>query len=54
MAPSSSAGHEDPAVRARLGEEYVPERFIGAAEFRAMLDKIVEVYGPVAAQLRGR
>jgi hypothetical protein len=50
MAPSSSAGHEDPAVR----EEYVPERFIGAAELRAMLDKIVEVYGPVAAQLRGR
>jgi len=48
------AGHADPAVRTRLGEEYVPERFIGATEFRAMLDKIVEVYGPVAAQLRGR
>ncbi len=30
-----------------LGEEYVPEEFIGAEEFRGVLDEIVEVYQPV-------
>lgn len=48
------AGLADPAVRATLDEAYVPERFIGSTEFRAMLDKIVEVYGPVARELRGK
>lgn len=47
------AGLADPAVRARLDEAYVPDRFVGAAEFRARLDRIVQVYGPVAEQLRG-
>jgi tripartite-type tricarboxylate transporter receptor subunit TctC len=43
----------DDAVRKQLDEAYVPDEFIGAQEFRAMLDKIVEVYGPVAQELRG-
>jgi hypothetical protein len=47
------AGLADPAVRTQLDEAYVPDRFIGAAEFRAMLDEIVTVYGPVAKELRG-
>lgn len=47
------AGLEDPAVRAQLDEAYIPDEFIGAAEFRAKLDRIVEVYGPVAKELRG-
>lgn len=45
------AGLADPAVRAQLDEAYVPDEFVGAAEFRARLDRIVEVYGPVARQL---
>jgi tripartite-type tricarboxylate transporter receptor subunit TctC len=47
------AGLADPALRTQLDEAYVPDRFIGAAEFRAMLDEIVTVYGPVARELRG-
>jgi tripartite-type tricarboxylate transporter receptor subunit TctC len=47
------AGLADPEVRAQLDEAYVPDEFVGAAEFRAMLDRIVEVYGPVARELRG-
>lgn len=47
------AGLADPAVRAQLGEAYVPDDFIGATEFRERLDEIVRVYGPVAAELRG-
>jgi putative tricarboxylic transport membrane protein len=47
------AGLADPDVRTQLDEAYVPDRFIGAAEFRAMLDEIVTVYGPVAKELRG-
>ncbi|WP_347059066.1 tripartite tricarboxylate transporter substrate binding protein [Blastococcus sp. HT6-30] len=30
-----------------LGEQYVPEEFIGSEAFSAMIDDIVEVYGPV-------
>lgn len=47
------AGLEDPQVRGQLDEAYVPDEFIGAGEFRAMLDEIVQVYGPVAEELRG-
>jgi tripartite-type tricarboxylate transporter receptor subunit TctC len=56
---SSRAGGGDarrpgrPGRRTQLDEAYVPDRFIGAAEFRAMLDEIVTVYGPVAKELRG-
>jgi tripartite-type tricarboxylate transporter receptor subunit TctC len=46
-------GLADPAVRAQLDEAYVPDEFIGGAEFRARLDEIVQVYGPVAQELRG-
>jgi hypothetical protein len=31
----------------------VPDEFIGAEAFRARLDEIVRVYGPVAQQLKG-
>jgi tripartite-type tricarboxylate transporter receptor subunit TctC len=46
-------GLADPAVRQQLDEAYVPDEFIGSAEFRARLDEIVRVYGPVAQELRG-
>lgn len=46
-------GLADPAVQEQLDEAYVPDEFIGATEFRAQLDEIVEVYGPVAGELRG-
>jgi tripartite-type tricarboxylate transporter receptor subunit TctC len=46
-------GLSDPAVRQQLDEAYVPDEFIGAAAFRARLDEIVRVYGPVAQELRG-
>ena len=47
------AGLADPALRTQLDEAYVPDEFIGATEFRTMLDEIVRVYGPVAQELRG-
>jgi tripartite-type tricarboxylate transporter receptor subunit TctC len=46
-------GIADPAVRQQLDEAYVPDEFIGADAFRARLDEIIRVYGPVAQQLRG-
>jgi putative tricarboxylic transport membrane protein len=46
-------GLADPAVRQQLDEAYVPDEFIGAAEFRQRLDEIVRVYGPVAQELKG-
>jgi tripartite-type tricarboxylate transporter receptor subunit TctC len=46
-------GVADPAVRQQLDEAYVPDEFIGADAFRARLDEIVHVYGPVAQELRG-
>jgi tripartite-type tricarboxylate transporter receptor subunit TctC len=46
-------GLADPAVRQQLDEAYVPDEFIGAEAFRARLDEIVRVYGPVAQELRG-
>jgi hypothetical protein len=30
-----------------LGDQYVPDEFIGREEFRARIDEIVEVYGPL-------
>jgi tripartite-type tricarboxylate transporter receptor subunit TctC len=47
------AGLDDAGVRAQLDEAYVPDRFIGATEFRSILDEIISVYGPVAQELRG-
>jgi tripartite-type tricarboxylate transporter receptor subunit TctC len=46
-------GLADPAVRTQLDEAYVPDEFIGGAEFRTRLDEIVQVYGPVAQELKG-
>ncbi len=46
------SGLEDPEVREQIGEDYVPDEFIGAEEFRRLLDEIVEVYGPVAEQIK--
>jgi tripartite-type tricarboxylate transporter receptor subunit TctC len=46
-------GLSDPAVRQQLDEAYVPDEFIGADAFRARLDEIIRVYGPVAQELRG-
>ena len=38
---------DDPQVVKVLDEKYVPDEFIGGKEFRAMIDEIVEVYGPI-------
>jgi tripartite-type tricarboxylate transporter receptor subunit TctC len=46
-------GLEDAGVRQQLDEAYVPDAFIGADAFRARLDEIVRVYGPVAQELKG-
>jgi tripartite-type tricarboxylate transporter receptor subunit TctC len=46
-------GLADPAVRQQLDEAYVPDEFIDGPGFRARLDEIVRVYGPVAQELRG-
>jgi putative tricarboxylic transport membrane protein len=46
-------GLEDAGVRQQLDEAYVPDKFIGADAFRARLDEIVRVYGPVAQELKG-
>jgi tripartite-type tricarboxylate transporter receptor subunit TctC len=46
-------GLADPGVRQQLDEAYVPDEFIGADAFRARLDEIVRVYGPVAQELKG-
>jgi tripartite-type tricarboxylate transporter receptor subunit TctC len=46
-------GLADPGVRQQLDEAYVPDEFIGADAFRARLDEIVRVYGPVARELKG-
>jgi tripartite-type tricarboxylate transporter receptor subunit TctC len=47
------AGLQDPQVREQLDEAYVPDQFIDRNAFRARLDEIVQVYGPVAKQIRG-
>jgi tripartite-type tricarboxylate transporter receptor subunit TctC len=39
--------HEDPEVVKVLDARYVPDEFIGAQEFRALIDEIVKVYGPI-------
>ncbi len=38
---------EQPEVVEALGDQYVPDTFIGQEEFRARIDEIVEVYGPL-------
>jgi putative tricarboxylic transport membrane protein len=38
---------EQPEVIDRLGEQYVPDTFIGRDAFRTRIDEIVEVYGPL-------
>ncbi len=38
---------EQPEVVEKLGEQYVPDEFIGAEAFRSRIDDIVEVYGPL-------
>jgi tripartite-type tricarboxylate transporter receptor subunit TctC len=38
---------EQPEVVEALGDQYVPEEFIGRDDFRARIDEIVEVYGPL-------
>lgn len=44
---------QDPQVRQQLDEAYVPDQFIDDAAFRARLNEIVQVYGPVAKQIGG-
>ncbi len=38
---------ERPEVIEQLGEQYVPDEFIGAEAFQSRIDDIVEVYGPL-------
>ena len=38
---------EDPATVELLGEQYVPDEFIGSEGFAARIDDIVEAYGPI-------
>jgi tripartite-type tricarboxylate transporter receptor subunit TctC len=38
---------EKPEVIETLGDQYVPDQFIGRDDFRARIDEIVEVYGPL-------
>jgi tripartite-type tricarboxylate transporter receptor subunit TctC len=38
---------EQPEVVEALGEQYVPDEFIGAEAFQSRIDDIVEVYGPL-------
>jgi Uncharacterized protein conserved in bacteria len=38
---------EQPEVIETLGDQYVPDQFIGRDDFRARIDEIVEVYGPL-------
>ena len=38
---------EQPEVIETLGDQYVPDEFIGRDQFQARIDEIVEVYGPL-------
>lgn len=38
---------EQPETQERLGEQYVPDEFIGSAAFSDRIDEIVEAYGPI-------
>ncbi|WP_309229398.1 tripartite tricarboxylate transporter substrate-binding protein [Blastococcus sp. TML/M2B] len=38
---------EKPDVVEQLGEQYVPDEFIGTDAFRERIDEIVDVYGPI-------
>lgn len=41
---------EDPEVIEVLDERYVPDEFQGGEEFQALIDDIIEVYGPIVGQ----
>lgn len=41
---------EQPEVQEQLGEEYVPEEFVGSEEFQERLDEIIEVYEPLLSE----
>jgi tripartite-type tricarboxylate transporter receptor subunit TctC len=41
---------QDEEVVATLDEKYVPDEFMGSEEFQAVIDDIVEVYGPILEQ----
>ncbi|MGP4016939.1 tripartite tricarboxylate transporter substrate binding protein [Saccharopolyspora sp. 5N708] len=47
------AGLQDPQVRQQLDEAYVPNEFVDRNAFRAQLNEIVQVYGPVVKRIRG-
>ncbi|WP_222194745.1 tripartite tricarboxylate transporter substrate binding protein [Modestobacter italicus] len=38
---------EQPETQERLGEQYVPDEFIGSTAFADRIDEIVEAYGPI-------
>ncbi|TFV60132.1 tripartite tricarboxylate transporter substrate binding protein [Geodermatophilus sp. DF01-2] len=38
---------EQPEVVETLGDQYVPDEFVGTEDFQARIDEIVEVYGPL-------
>ncbi len=38
---------EDPEVIKVVGQDYVPEEFIGRTGFKAVVDEILEAYGPI-------
>ena len=38
---------EQPEVQEKLGEQYVPDEFVGTDAFSARIDEIVEAYGPI-------
>ncbi len=41
---------QDEEVVATLDEKYVPDEFMGSKDFQAVIDDIVEVYGPILDQ----
>ncbi|TDD38765.1 tripartite tricarboxylate transporter substrate binding protein [Saccharopolyspora elongata] len=41
------AALEDPAVREQIGAEYIPAQFIGAQDFRSLLDESWAIYEPI-------
>ena len=41
---------QDEEVREQLGEQYVPDEFVGSEELRQRLDEIVEAYEPVVGE----
>ena len=47
---SLQRSQEDPEVVEILDEKYVPDEFIGSEGFQAIIDDIVEAYGPILEQ----